>query len=115
MGDISALLTEFGADPAALRDLDGDGPELLPYATLMTARRKRHETLGVVEAVYEWQDSPLVFLIYRDSLEGDQHLQRLRRLLAMRGDAPYLGVVAPGSLDVYRVALDRKASGQARR
>ena len=114
MGDIGALLTEFGADPAALRDLDSDGPELLPYATLMTARRNRHETLGVVEAVYEWQDAPLVFLIYADSLEGDEHLLRIRRLLAMRGDAPYVGVVAPGSLNVYRVALDRKSVRQAR-
>ena len=32
----------------------------------------------------------------------------------MRGDAPYVGVVAPGSLDVYRVALDRKSLQQAR-
>ena len=32
----------------------------------------------------------------------------------MRGDAPYLGVVAPGSLRVYRIALDRKSLRQAR-
>jgi hypothetical protein len=32
----------------------------------------------------------------------------------MRGDAPYLGVVAPGRLDVYRIALDRKSPAQAR-
>ena len=114
MGDIGALLTEFGADPAGLRDLDGDGPDLLPYATLMTARRNHHETLGVVEAVYEWQDAPLVFLIYEDSLQDYEHLLRIRRLLAMRGDAPYMGVVAPGSLNVYRIALDRKSVRQAR-
>ena len=114
MGDIGALLTDFGADPAALLDLDGDGPELLPYATLTTARRNRHETLGVVEAVYEWQGAPLIFLIYKDSLDDGQHLLRIRRLLAMRGDAPYVGVVAPGSLSVYRVALDRKSVRQAR-
>ena len=114
MGDIGPWLAEFGADPTALRDLDSDGPELLPYATLMTARRNSHETLGVVEAVYEWQGEPLVFLIYADSLEGHDHLQRIRRLLAMRGDAPYVGVVAPGCLKVYRVALDRKSLGQVR-
>lgn len=114
MGDISGLLTEYGADPDSLLDLDRDGPELLPYATLMTARQNRHETLGVVEAVYEWQEAPLMFLIYADSLEDDEQLQRIRRLLAMRGDAPYLGVVAPGSLKVYRVALDNKSAGQAR-
>ena len=80
----------------------------------MTARRNRHATLGIVEAVYEWQGVPLVFLIDADSLEGDGRLQGIRRLLAMRGDAPYLGVVAPGSLRVYRLALDRKSLRQAR-
>ena len=114
MADMRASLAEFGADPSALRLLDDECPELLPYATLMTARRNRHATLGVVEAVYEWQGVPLVFLIDADSLEGDGRLQGIRRLLAMRGDAPYLGVVAPGSLRVYRLALDRKSLRQAR-
>ena len=114
MADIRASLAEFGADPSALRLLDDERPELLPYATLMTARRNRHATLGIVEAVYEWQGTPLVFLIDADSLEDDGQLQRIRRLLAMRGDAPYLGVVAPGSLRVYRIALDRKSLRQAR-
>ena len=119
MADMRASLAEFGADPSALRLFDDDCPELLPYATLMTARRNGHATLGVVEAVYEWQDAPLVFLVDADSLEkddreGDARLQRIRRLLAMRGDAPYLGVVAPGSLHVYRIALDRKSLRQAR-
>ena len=38
MADIRASLAEFGADPSALRLLDDECPELLPYATLMTAR-----------------------------------------------------------------------------
>ena len=114
MVDLRASLAEFGADSSALRLLDDECPELLPYATLMTARRNRHGDLDAVEAVYEWQDTPLVFLIDADSLGGDDQLQRIRRLLAMRGDAPYLGVVAPGSLDVYRIALDRKSLRQAR-
>ena len=115
MADMRASLAEFGADPSTLRLLDDEGPELLPYATLMTARRNGDATLGVVEAVYEWQDAPLVFLIDADSLDDDDdRLQRIRRLLAMRGDAPYLGVVAPGSLHVYRIALDRKSLRQAR-
>src|SRR3546814_19680071 len=32
----------------------------------------------------------------------------------MRGDAPYLGIVASGRLDVYAIALDRKTPAQAR-
>ena len=114
MADIRASLAEFGADPSALRLLDEESPELLPYATLLTARRNPNATLGVVDAVYEWQGAPLVFLIDADSLPDDGQLQRIRRLLAMRGDAPYLGVVAPGSLRIYRIALDRKSLKQAR-
>ena len=114
MADLSASLAEFGADPSSLRLLDDECPELLPYATLMTARHNRDTTLGVVAAVYEWQGAPLMFLIDADSRADDGQLQRIRRLLAMRGDAPYLGVVAPGSLRIYRIALDSKTLHQAR-
>ena len=114
MADLSASLAEFGADPSSLRLLDDECPELLPYATLMTARQNGDATLGIVAAVYEWQGSPLAFLIDADSRATDGQLQRIRRLLAMRGDAPYLGVVAPGSLRIYRIALDSKTLRQAR-
>ena len=114
MADMRNCLAEFGADLSALRLLDDERPELLPYATLMTARRNGDATLDLVEAVYEWQDAPLMFLIDADSLEDDDQMQQIRRLLAMRGDTPYLGVVAPGSLRVYRIALDRKPLAQVR-
>ena len=113
MADLRATVAEFGADPSALRSLDDECPELLPYATLLTARRDRNATLGMVEAVYEWQGAPLVFLVDADSVEDDGQLRLIRRLLAMRGDAPYLGVVSPGHLRVYRIALDRKSLRQA--
>jgi hypothetical protein len=114
MVDIAEALADFGADPAALRLLDSDGPDLLPYATLCTARESGDATLGVVGAVYEWQEAPLVFLVDADLLDGEEHLHRIRRLLAMRGDAPYVGVLAPGRLDVYRIALDKQSPRQAR-
>jgi hypothetical protein len=41
-----------------------------------------------------------------EKLRRKQDLDRIRRLVAMRGDAPYLGVVRPGQLTVYRVSLD---------
>ena len=114
MADMRASLAEFGADPSALRLLNDECPELLPYATLLTARRNRNAALGVVDAVYEWQGAPLVFLVDADSVQNNDQLQLIRRLLAMRGDAPYLGVVAPGSLRIYRIALDRKSLRRAR-
>jgi hypothetical protein len=114
MTDIAASLKEFGADLAALHLLDKDGPDLLPYATLVAARRSGNTTLGIVEAVYEWQGALLIYLVNADSLDNENQLQPIWRLLAMRGDAPYLGVVALGRLDVYRIALDRKSPRQAR-
>ena len=56
--------------------------------------------LGIVEAVYEWQGAPLVFLIDADSVENEGQLRRIRRLPTIRGDAPYLAVVAPGKSQV---------------
>ncbi|MBN9070602.1 MAG: N-6 DNA methylase [Rhizobiales bacterium] len=114
MADLVAILADFGGDPEGLRLLDSDGPDLLPYATLLTARRAGSKLLDCVSAVYEWQGAPLIFLVDVDVLQGDDHLHKIRRLLAMRGDAPYLGVVGPGRLDVYRIALDSKSPVQAR-
>ncbi|SEG30144.1 HsdM family class I SAM-dependent methyltransferase [Billgrantia desiderata] len=114
MADLAGIITEFGGDPAGLRLLDSNDPDLLPYATLLTTRRTGSDPLGSVSAVYEWQGAPLVFLVDADTLQDDNHLHKIRRLLAMRGDAPYLGVVGPGRLEVYRIALDRKSPQQAR-
>ncbi len=114
MADIATSLADFGADPSALRLFDSDDPDLLPYATLLAAQRNGDATLGVVGAVYEWQEAPLIFLVDADQLNGEGHLHRIRRLLAMRGDAPYLGIVAPGRLDVYRIALDKQTPRRAR-
>ena len=58
MTDLTASILDFGGDPAALRLLDGEGPELLPYATLLTARRNSRDILGAVSGVYEWQGAP---------------------------------------------------------
>lgn len=108
----TAALAPYGADPSAVRILAADAPELLPYATLVNAWRTGNDTLGVAGAVYEWQEAPLIFLVDGDQVVDDTHLRRLRRLLAMRGDVPYLGVVRPGRLDVFAVALDRKSLPQ---
>jgi hypothetical protein len=115
MVDMAASLAGFGADPSALHLLDAGGPDLLPYATLLSVRRQHDDSvLGAVGAVYEWQGVPLLFLVDGGSLENEQQLHQIRRLLAMRGDAPYLGVIAPGRLDVYRIALDKHSLRQAK-
>ncbi len=114
MADIASSLQEFGADLAALRFLDDDSPDLLPYATLINARQRNDTELNLVGAVYEWQGAPLIFVIDADLLNSEDQLRVIRRHLAMRGDAPYLGVVRPGQLDVYRISLDDKTASEAK-
>lgn len=114
MADWLAWLEPFGADRQALHLFDTDVPELLPYSTLTNARRDSGSLLEAVGAVYEWQDAPLIFLVNADQIDDVAQIHQLRRLLAMRGDAPYLGIAAPGRLDVYAIALDRKTPAQAR-
>jgi hypothetical protein len=91
------ILEQYGADLAAVRFFDADGPDLLPYATLVSARNASDPTLAALVGVYEWQNTPLVFLVDGNKLDDDQALNRVRRRVAMRGDAPYLGIVRPGS------------------
>lgn len=107
-------LDDLGAAPRSLHSLETESAELLPYATLTNARRQGDSILRIVGAVYEWQDAPLVFLVDAAQVQSANDVHKLRRLLAMRGDAPYLGVVSPGRLEVYTIALDTKTPAQAR-
>lgn len=58
--------------------------------------------------IYEWQDAPLIVLVDGDRLRDKRHLQLIRRVIALRGDIPYLGVAAGGRLEVHTVALDKR-------
>lgn len=108
-------LEAYGATRDALLGFDEDRPDLLPYATLLGTRVAHSDDLAVLLGVYEWQSSPLVFFVDGDRLGQDsERLLRIRRRLAMRGDAPYLGVVRPGQLILYRVSLDADTLDQAR-
>lgn len=92
------------------------GPGHLEYLDLLPVK----STAPVLpEAVAEFQDRPLLYLV--DGLDevGAPRLQArqvedLQRLLANRSEHACLGVVKPGSLDVYPINLDRKALAAAK-
>lgn len=114
MSALEDLVERYGANPASLLAFDQDAPELLPYATLVSARHAGCPDLGALHGVYEWQDSPLVFLIDGEQLQDDAHLRRIRRRVALSGDAPYLGVVEPGRLTIHSIGLDDASAGLSR-
>ena len=116
MLDFARTIAEFGGNPSGLKLLDRPMPELLAYATLIGPTRKTDNRLSMIQAVYEWQGAPLMFLVDSDDLrENPDQSRAIRRLPAMRGDTPYLGVAAPGRLEIHRIALDdQKASNRIR-
>jgi hypothetical protein len=106
MNAFDRILSDHGASPDDLVRFDNDNADLLPYATLSAARHSGDEDLAALVAVYEWQGSPLAFIVDATTLRDDKHLQSIRRRLALRGDAPYLAVVGAGRLALHRIALD---------
>lgn len=114
MNAFDQTLVEHGADLESLHRFDEDSPDLLPYATLLSARRGGDDDLAALRGVYEWQGNPLVFLVDGGTLRDERQLRAIRRRLAMRGDAPYLGLVRPGQLEIHRVALDAETPGRSR-
>lgn len=115
MNTFVRTIQKYGGDAESFLNFDSDVPELLPYATILSARSAGDSDLAALTGVYEWQDTPLVFLVDGNELQNDQNrLNRLRRLLAMRGDTPYLGIVFPGQLTFYRVSLDKNTPDNSR-
>jgi len=106
MMDLSSILEKYGADIEGIRLFDVDDPCLLPYTTLIAARNSGDKDLAALLGVYEWQSTPLVFLVNGDEIRDDNHFRHIRRCVALRGDAPYLGVVSPGQLTIHRISLD---------
>lgn len=115
MENLSLTLKSYGGNPDNnLRRFDqADDADLLSYATLLTARVADPVQLQALLGVYEWQGNPLVFLVDGDAIQDDEHFRKIRRRVALRGEAAYLGVVRPGQLVIHHLALDefgRKAS-----
>jgi hypothetical protein len=114
MANVPETIERYGGDASAILRFGKDAPELLPYATLTNARASGLADFQAFYGVYEWQGRPLILLVDGDALGDDpDRVRRLRRAAAMRGDAPYLGIVRPGSLTVFQVALDDRTADAA--
>ena len=59
---------------ASTKSFDIDSPELLPYATLINTQQDNNELLKKIAGVYEWQDSPLMFVVNAELLENNEEI-----------------------------------------
>lgn len=114
MIDLSRALDEFGAHDDGVLLFDDPGPRLINYSALMDVRSEASSRLKPLAGVYEWQGSALMFIVDGETVEDDDHLLQIRRVLSMRGDATYAGVLTPGRLDVYVLGLDGWTAEEAR-
>ena len=85
-------------------------PSNLEYLDLLP---NRSSAPLLPEAVAEFQGRPIIYLVDEEAAAKARNsdacaVQKLQQLLANRSDPACLGIVRPGSLDVYPINLDRK-------
>lgn len=98
-------LATYGVAAGSILDLrQAPDPQLMRYLDLLATEDSGPGPRAVIEA----QRQPLAFLI--DGLTGShpspEELLGIRRRLSFRGDAPYMALLQPGQLTVYRLGLD---------
>ncbi|MGO2008662.1 HsdM family class I SAM-dependent methyltransferase [Vreelandella alkaliphila] len=96
------LLQAFGAPSESCVDLHNDqDARRLRYTDLV---RNRHTPL--VDFVVEQQSQALLYVVDQTHLRHDDTpIADLQRILAMRGEPAWLGVLKPGLLDIYATDL----------
>lgn len=99
-------LARFGVPADTIIPLGDDlTAESLPYAAILKARPVA-DYLESVCAVVTWQGEPLAYIADASGSASDDELTSLRLALALRGDAPYLGLLQGGRLTVLRLSWD---------
>lgn len=110
---IPERLARFGVPLDTIIALDDAfSAESLPYAAILKARRTA-TYLANVRSVVTWQGEPLAYIADAAGSESDDDLISLRLALALRGDAPYLGLLNGGRLTVLRLGWDDKTIAAA--
>ena len=100
---LSEQLKAYGCPNPVLLDADEAKPELVEYLDLLPRRGSVRQPLPV-DAVAEHQGTALLYVV--DSRSGMESLDRLRDLqhqLANRSDPAWLGVVGPGTLEIFPI------------
>jgi len=117
MASLVELLEPHGAPPEGIIELRGAAaPDHVRYLDLRSSDRRG---LLAPHGVVEFQDGPLAYVV--DATEepvANDEVAELCRVLAFRGDAPYLTIVEPerhlrGNRD-YRDLERRRPSRDAR-
>ncbi|MDR5885880.1 HsdM family class I SAM-dependent methyltransferase [Vreelandella janggokensis] len=101
------LLQAFGAPSESCVDLHNDqDARRLRYTDLI---RNRHTPL--VDSVVEQQSQALLYVVDQTRFRRDDTpIAALQRILAMRGEPAWLGVLKPGRLDIYATDLQPAAN-----
>lgn len=83
-------------------------PDHVDYLDLLPGKNPKGALLP--EAVVEFQERALLYLVDGTGQStATEHVEHLQQLLANRGEHACLGIVKPGSLDIYPINLDRQA------
>lgn len=96
------LLQEFGAPSESCVDLhDKQDARCLRYTDLF-----RNRQTPLVDYVVEQQVQALLYVVDQTHLRDDiLPIRDLQKILAMRGEPAWLGVLKPGRLDIYATDL----------
>jgi len=111
MTSLHDALKAYGAPGSGCVDLrNAAEPRLLHYTDLL-----RDARMPLVDGVVEQQSQALLYVVdhARLAARGGDSVSRLQRILAMRGDAAWLGVLHPGRLDIYATDLRPDPDAQA--
>jgi len=108
---LAQRLAAFGCTEVVRLDEKLSAPEQLDYLDLLP---KRSNEIPALTAVAEHQGTALLYLVDAcgDARSDALSLSNLRRQLANRSDPAWLGVVRPGSLEIFPIGFHETADSQ---
>jgi len=115
--NIRQEISRFGARGESLVVFDEPNAKLVRYLDLTpeSVKRKRNTGIPLPQAVVEYEERPLLYLIRDDALSSPAKSKRelvdgMVRTLACRGEGDFLAIVRLGELEVYPLTLSRARS-----